>query len=111
MGFKKQYFNGEELAMFFQAFGKKLFIRPTKNDIYSMSHNNDGGCTFYFSDEYFEKLKVEIVAAYEHGKFAQSNANDEWIKLKNNFLNAASVQDLEGNKLNDYFEEVSKYWM
>ena len=111
MEFKNQYFNDQELAMLFQAFGKKLFIRPNKDDIYSLAHDDDGGCTFYFRSDFYEKLKEEIIAAYEQGKFAQSNANDEWIKLKTNFLNAISVNDLEENNLSDYFEKVGQYWM
>ena len=76
MGFKKQYFNGQELAMLFQAFGKKPFVRPIKDDIYSLAHDND-----------------------------------EWIKLKNNFLNAISVKNLEEDNLSDYVEKVGQYWM
>lgn len=33
---KRQRFDGQELAMLFQAFAKNLFIRPHKGDIQSI---------------------------------------------------------------------------
>lgn len=38
---KKQVFNGQELAMLFQAFSKRIFSRPQKGDIYSKSNYSD----------------------------------------------------------------------
>lgn len=79
---KKQTFNGSELAMLFQAFAKKLFIRPQKGDIFSVStHSVDNDCDFYFRLDYYELLKKDFQEAYTQGKFVQSNANQEWVNL------------------------------
>lgn len=111
MDFKKQDFNAQELAMFFQAFGKNLFVRPGKDDLYSMSHSQDDGCTLYFKSEYYEILKTSIINKYEHGEFSKSNANYSWVKLMNVFLSAKNIKDINKSKIKDYFEEVGQYWM
>ena len=109
--FKKQEFNSEELAMLFTAFGKKLFIRPKKDEIYSIDHLNDDGCTFYFRTSYYKKLSADLIDAYEQGKFAISNANNEWTNLMNRFLHSTPIDEIELENKKDYFEEVGKFWM
>lgn len=108
MSFKKQDFDNQELALLFQAFGKNLFLRPNKGDIYSDRHDN--GCTFYFKSDYYEKLKSDIKGAYDEGKFEQSNAYKEWKNLMDTFLSAENVSELDKQNLNDYYEQVSVYW-
>lgn len=108
---KKQVFNGQELAMLFQAFSKKTFSRPQKGDIYSKSNSSDdNSCTFYMRPPYYEKLIKEIQDAHLQGRFAQSNANTAWVTLMNKFVVASNVDDLEEDKLDDYYESVNSYW-
>lgn len=110
MNFKEQDFNSQELALFFQAFGKNLFIRPTEGEIYTASHSDDNGCTFYFKSDYYDQLKRSIVNAFEQGKFAQSNANREWIGLMNNFLKARQTTNVEIEECDDYYETAGQFW-
>ncbi|MDH6343307.1 hypothetical protein M2480_001296 [Parabacteroides sp. PFB2-12] len=111
MKVKKLIFNGQELAMLFQAFSKKLFIRPKKGDIYSKSNNsNDNSCVFYIQLAYYAILKKEFQAAYSQGKFAQSNANEAWVNLMNKVMSASNDVDIEMGNLEDYYETVSPYW-
>lgn len=111
MAFKKQDFNGQQLAMFFQAFGKNLFIRPVQDDLYSMPHLQDDGCTLYFKNEYYERLKNSIKNKYKQGEFARSNANELWVILMNEFLTARTVENIDKTTLHDYFDELGQYWM
>ena len=110
MNFKEQDLNSSELALFFQAYGKNLFIRPTVREIYSASHSNDNGCTLYFESDYYERLKRNIVNIHEQGKFAQSNANREWVGLMNNFLKAKQTTNVEIEECDDYYETAGQFW-
>lgn len=112
MGIKKQIFNGEELAMLFQAFSKRLFVRPQKGEIYSMpNHTGDNSHTFFITLPYYEKLLKEIQDAYLQGKFVNSNAKQAWISLMNKFINASNDSDIEVNNLEDYYDSVSPFWL
>jgi len=98
MNVRKQDFNGIEMAMLYQAFAKNLFTKPNIGDIWFIGHNQDSGSTFYFKLEYYNQLKNEMQFAYNQGKFAQSNANKDWINLMNRLFNAVSESsELESN--------------
>ncbi len=105
---KKQKLNDEELALLFQAFAKKLFIRPKPGDIISAQFNS--GCCFYFKMDYYDKLKCDIQDAYVKWKFAKSNASNEWKRLMSTFLNALEMIKIDVKKFKDYYSEVSTYW-
>ena len=109
MLFRKQKFNDEELALLFQAFAKKLFIRPKAGDITS-APLKPSGCCFYFKVDYYDKLKCDIQDAYNQGRFAKSNASYEWQQLMLTFMDAESAMKIEAEKFNDYYSEVSVYW-
>lgn len=100
-------FDGQELAMLFQAFAKKLFIRPCKGDIQSIIGNAN---TLYFNQPYYNALKEEILRAYKDGKYGKSNAEVEWIRLMNDFLSAVTEEMPVQCTLVDYYETVSCYW-
>ena len=108
---KKQVFNGQELAMLFQAFSKRIFSRPQKGDIYSKSnYSDDNSCTFYISLSYYDTLLKEFQNAYVQGKFAHSNANITWVNLMNKLIDASNVVDFEEeNNLEDYYESVNSF--
>lgn len=108
MKYRKQDFTGDELPLLFQAFAKKLFVRPTKGDIYSISQ--DDGCSFYFKEVYYEALKLDILSADKNGKFTESNATLEWQNLMNVFLKAQFVDNFDQNNATDYFSETSMFW-
>ena len=105
---KKQEFNDEELALLFQAFAKKLFVRPIAGDITSAPLHS--GCCFYFKIDYYDKLKSDIKDAYDKGKFTESNASNEWQGLMNTFLDANEIMKIDAKNFNDYYSEVSTYW-
>ena len=106
---KKQKFNDEELALLFQAFAKKLFIRPKLGDIISAQVNS--GCCLYFKMDYYDELKCDIQDAYVKGKFSESNASNEWQGLMSTFLNAEETIQIDIEKFKDYYSEVSTYWL
>ncbi|HEY5524320.1 MAG TPA: hypothetical protein VIK26_03170 [Clostridium sp.] len=106
---KKQTFNSNELALFFQAFGKKLFIRPQKGDIFSRNNPN-GSCTFYFNIEYYEELKVSMTNSSKQGKFTESNANRDWTNLMNTLFTAIPVESNDSIPTEDYYESVGIFW-
>ena len=107
MGVKKQVFNGQELAMLFQAFTKRLFIRPTNGDISTVVGN---GNVFYFSVPYYDALKEDILKAHNAGKFNQSNATEEWEQLMKKFLSATLVDLPTDVQLEDYCETATLFW-
>lgn len=108
MDFKKQYFDNQELALFFQAFGKRLFTRPKNNEIFSKSESD--GCTFYFALGFYDVLLAELNNANNLGKFDESNAASDWKNLLAKVMNATneSLDNIEN--LNDYFIKVGTYW-
>lgn len=98
MNVRKQDFNGIEMAMLYQAFAKNLFTKPNIGDIWFTGHSHDSGSTFYFKLEYYNQLKNEMQFAKSQGKFAQSNANNDWINIMNRLLTALSESsELENN--------------
>ena len=102
---KKQTFSGQDLALLFQAFSKKLFVRPTKGDISTVVSN---GNIFYFSLPYYDALEKDILTAYNAGKFAQSNAKAEWEQLIKKFLSAVLVDLPTDVQLEDYCDML--FW-
>lgn len=106
MEIKKQIFDGQELAMLFQAFNKKLFIRPGKGDIQSIVGNSN---VLYFNLSYYNALKEDIQKAYLEGKYKESNAEAEWVGLMNNFLLATTEEMPKQCAWEDYYETVSFY--
>lgn len=86
--------NGQRLALLYIALSKGLFNRPKKGQIYYEGHN-DGSCTLYFKRDYYASLTESIFKVYYQGKFAQSNAESDWIDLKN-AIDGAKVSEREG---------------
>lgn len=86
--------NGQRLALLFIALSKGLFNRPKKGQIYYEGHN-DGSCTLYFKRDYYASLTDSIFKVYYQGKFAQSNAESDWIDLKN-AIDEAKISEREG---------------
>lgn len=86
--------NGQRLALLFMALSKGLFNRPKKGQIYYEGHN-DGSCTLYFKRDYYASLTDSIFKVYYQGKFAQSNAESDWIDLKN-AIDGANISEREG---------------
>lgn len=107
MKIKKQMFDGQELAMLFLAFNKKLFIRPGKGDIQSIVGNSN---VFYINLSYYIALKEDIQKAYLDGKFKESNAEAEWVELMNKFLLAKTEEMPKQCAWEDYYETVHLYW-
>lgn len=107
MKIKKQMFNGQELAMLFKAFSKKLFVRPCRGDIQSIVGNSN---ELYFNLSYYNALKEDIQKEYLAGKYKESNAEGEWVGLMNNFLLAATEEMPNQCVWEDYYETVSCYW-
>lgn len=107
MKVKKQVFNGQDLAMLFQAFAKRLFVRPTYGDISTVIGN---GNIFYFSVPYYDALKIDILKAYDTGNFSQSNATEEWEQLMKKFLSATLVDLPTDVQLEDYCETATLFW-
>jgi len=104
---KKLVFDGQELAMLFQAFAKKLFIRPCKGDIQSIVGSVNA---FYFNPSYYDALKEDIQKAYRNGEYEKSNARVEWGRLMNDFLSATTEEMPVQCTWEDYYETVSCYW-
>lgn len=87
---KKQFLNGQELALFFQALVKNLFAVPKKGYLLFKA-NNEGGGSLYFDEDYYYELKKSIYDNYSNGKFAESNAEYEWMNLKSKIDNSENV--------------------
>ncbi|WP_291097487.1 MULTISPECIES: hypothetical protein [unclassified Flavobacterium] len=86
---KKQFLDGQELALLYQALMKELFAKPKKGYLLFETHN--GGGNLYFDKDYFNELKSSIDEKFHSGKFAESNAEYEWIQLKKKIDNSENV--------------------
>lgn len=86
---KKQFLDGKELALLFQALMKNLFARPKKG--YLLFETYNGGGNLYFDKDYYDELRNSISEEFYQGKFAESNAEYEWIQFKNKIDNSEDV--------------------
>lgn len=86
---KKQFLNGQELALLYQALMKELFARPKKGYLLFESYN--GGGNLYFDKDYYDEFKNSIDKKFYQGKFAESNAEYEWRQFKNKIDNSENV--------------------
>lgn len=107
MEIKKQIFDGQELAMLFKAFSKRLFVRPCKGDIQSIAGASN---VLYFKLSYYDALKDDIEKAYYAGKFKKSNAEAEWVDLMKRVLTAEDSNIEESSAVEDYYELVNRFW-
>lgn len=107
MEIKKQMFDGQELAMLFKAFSKKLFVRPCKGDIQSIAGTSN---VLYFNVSYYDALKEDIQKAFYAGKFKESNAEAEWVDLMELVLTAEDSNIEESSAVEDYYELVNRFW-
>lgn len=99
--FRKVRLNGQQLSLLAIALTKNLFSRPQDSELFYQSHN-DGSCTLFFKNEYFQMLNFEITKAYEMGKFAQSNAENDWIDFKFLISTAEIAEDVDTKALKEY---------
>ncbi len=96
---KKQYLNGQELGLFYQALMKELFAIPNKGYLLFEPNHREGGGNLYFDTEYYNELKESIDEKFYQGKFAESNAEYDWLQLKNSIDNSENIID---PNINDY---------
>ena len=104
--FKYVQLNRQRLALLFIALSRGLFKRPKKGEVYFESHP-DGSSTLYFKRDYYVSLSDSIFEAYYQGKFARSNAESEWIDLKN-AIDGAKVsekKDIENLTIYSIYDE------
>lgn len=86
---KKQFLDGQELALLYQALMKNLFARPKKG--YLLFETYNGGGNLYFDKDYYEELRNSINEKFYQGKFAESNAEYEWRQFKNKIDSSENV--------------------
>lgn len=86
---KKQFLDGQELALLYQALIKNLFARPKKG--YLLFETYNGGGNLYFDKDYYEELRNSINEKFYQGKFAESNAEYEWRQFKNKIDSSENV--------------------
>lgn len=112
MLYRTQTFDSQELALFFHAFSRNLFSRPSEGDIYSISLNDDrNSCKFIFDAKYFITLIDEMRDAMESGKFARSNANERWVNLLRHLANGVLVEiDSIPENATDYYKSCARFW-
>ena len=86
---KKQFLDGQELALLYQALMKNLFARPKKG--YLLFETYNGGGNLYFDKDYYEELRKSINEKFYQGNFVESNAEYEWIQFKNKIDSSENV--------------------
>jgi len=105
--YRKRKLNGQQLALLFIALSKGLFPKPINSSelnncelIYEQ--HGDSNLTLYFKNNYYKKLIAAISNAYNEGKFAASNAEDDWNDLMYSIERAEGINNVEFNKLEIY---------
>ena len=104
---KKVNFDNHQMTLLSTAFLSNLFPRPYLGELKTgkVIITDDGDkCNFYFSEDYFNKLRNHIIEEHKLGKFNRSNAANDWIDLMDKF---------------DYFEDINyvvqeelkNYWL
>lgn len=86
---KKQFLSNQELPILFQGLIKNLFVRPNKG--YLLFESSNGGGYLYFDKKYYAKLRESIEENYRLGNFTNSNAESEWMNLKDKIENAHDI--------------------
>lgn len=79
---KKKKLNSQQLGLLSSAFIKSLFVLPKKRELLvGETSRKDLSVDLYFSDEYHEKLDLDIRSKYYNGEFSKSNSEKEWNDL------------------------------
>jgi hypothetical protein len=99
--FLKSILNGQQLAMLYIGFSRGLFSRPTTGEILYKSHG-DGSCSLFFKKDFHSRLNNQISIAYNDGKFANSNSEDDWYNLKSVIGKAEGVAQITKGELRPY---------
>lgn len=98
--------NPQVLATMFIGFQRKLFSTPKENDILS-TEEADGDCTLYFDEAFWNAYLSKLKTANLKGKFANSNANSDWINL------LSSIQSAQESsapiRYNDYYLQLKMF--
>lgn len=97
---KRQFLNNQELPILFQGLFKNLFVKPEKG--YLLFEGTNGGGNLYFDKDYYEELKDSINEKYQQGKFAESNAESDWMNLKYKIDNAETVVNPDVTTFKNY---------
>ena len=63
---KKQFLDGQELALLYQALMKDLFAKPKKGYLVFETYN--GGGNLYFDKDYYNELQESIHNRFYQGK-------------------------------------------
>lgn len=95
------------MTLLSKAFLDNLFPKPYEGELKTGSvriTRNGDECNFYFSNNYYEKLKTHIVNEFNQGKFHKSNASNDWIDLMNKFDDVIEVDD-------EVSENSKNYWL
>ncbi|MES2702083.1 MAG: hypothetical protein V4649_05560 [Bacteroidota bacterium] len=99
--FLKSKLNGQQLAMLYIAFSSGLFGKPTTAEILYKSHE-DGSCSLFFEKEFHSRLNNQISIAYNDGKFANSNSEDDWNDLIAVIRKSEGVSQINMGELQPY---------
>ena len=99
--YQSQLFNPDDLSFLYIGFVRNLFTRPRPYEILKLSLE-DEGVVLYFEIDYLFKLWSEYSNAKLDGKFENSNAEKNWLRVLN-LLNTA------GDAYNNKIEQASDY--
>lgn len=106
MKYRKIRLNPQVLATMFIGFQRKLFTTPKENDILFVEEAG-GNCVMFFEKEFWNMFLAELNGAYRNGKFANSNANADWMILLNTIQSAKESETPKDYK--DYYTELKMF--
>ncbi|RYZ25624.1 MAG: hypothetical protein EOO10_17790, partial [Chitinophagaceae bacterium] len=92
---KMQKFNSQELGLISMSYMKGLFPKAKIGELLNDKGDGNGGFTFYYDSNYYDRYSKAFKEAYNSGTFANSNAESDWNNLMTKVISAqlASVDD------------------
>lgn len=104
---RKVRLNPQVLSTMFIGFNRHLFTAPTEGDMYSVEESN-GDCIIYFDNSFYKRYVKELESAYINGKFAASNASNDWNDLFSQ-IKSAEPSELPTTNITDYYLSLKKF--
>jgi len=88
---KKIFLSNQELPLLFQGYMKSLFVKPERG--YLLFESGKNGGNLYFDKDYYIEFVENLHKHYSTGKFAESNAEAEWMNFMRKIKNAEDVRN------------------
>lgn len=98
----KAVLDDDDASILSLAFIRELFPRPEEDDDLLFDMPSGSGLILYFSKPYYEDLLKAMKDSKRDGRFARSNAEEDWETLLKKVESAEEINDVDKSNLEEY---------